>query len=500
MPKDKINQPQNDVSHTLNNHESISRKVIRGGIWVFSLRIVNRGLGFIRTVILARLLAPEDFGLFGIAMLSISTLETFSQTGFQLALIQKKENVKSYLDTAWSVSVIRGLILFLILFLSAPLIALFFDSPQATLMIRFIALSTLFSGLKNIGILYFQKELEFNKQFKYEFFAIIVDLMVSISLAFLLKNVWALISGWISANIVRCFMSYMIHPYRPKFDLKCKEFHELYNFGKWIISAEIIIFLITKGDDILVGKMLGVTALGFYQMAYLFSNLPATEITHIISRVTFPAYSKFQDDLLKLKEAYLKVIKLTAFISIPLSGFIFIFSQDFTSLFLGSKWLPFLPALKILCIFGATRALNATTGPIFYAMGKPEILTKISTVQLIILMLIIYPLTNIYKLIGVSFAVTFSNLICSYLSFKNITYMTNITISRISKIVLIPTLITCIIMGAVYSLKTILASHFSLFFNFSFSLIFGLSIYLFFVIYLSSGSQTFMAFKEFFRK
>ncbi|MBW2000976.1 MAG: oligosaccharide flippase family protein, partial [Deltaproteobacteria bacterium] len=156
--------------------EPLSKKVIRGGIWVFALRFTNRGLGFVRTIILARLLAPSDFGLLGIAMLAIAALETFSQTGFQAALIQKKENVESYLDTAWTVSAVRGIMLFFILFFCAPIVAQFFKSPQATLVIKVIAISTLISGFRNIGILFFQKELEFNKQFIYELSATLVDI------------------------------------------------------------------------------------------------------------------------------------------------------------------------------------------------------------------------------------------------------------------------------------------------------------------------------------
>ncbi|MBW1612839.1 MAG: oligosaccharide flippase family protein [Deltaproteobacteria bacterium] len=112
----------------LPSSETLSKKVVKGGIWVFALRITSRGLGFIRTIILARLLAPSDFGLLGIAMLAIATLETFSQTGFQAALIQKKDDVESYLDTAWTVSAIRGIVLFLILFFCAPIVAKFFNS------------------------------------------------------------------------------------------------------------------------------------------------------------------------------------------------------------------------------------------------------------------------------------------------------------------------------------------------------------------------------------
>jgi O-antigen/teichoic acid export membrane protein len=115
------------------------------------------------------LLAPHDFGLFGIAMLAIATLEAFTQTGFEAALVQKKENVKSYLDTAWTISAIRGAVLFFILFFFAPLMANFFYSPQATTIIRVIALSAFLSGFRNIGMVFFQKELEFDKQFLFEF-------------------------------------------------------------------------------------------------------------------------------------------------------------------------------------------------------------------------------------------------------------------------------------------------------------------------------------------
>ena len=189
-------------------------------MWVLALRIVNRGLGFIRTIILAGLLAPEDFGLLGIGMLSIAAIETFSQTGFGHALIQKKENIDSYLDTAWTVSAIRGIVLFLILFISAPLIAKFFNSEQATLVIRVIAVSTLITGFKNVGVLHFFKKLEFNKQFVYEFSGTLVDLSVAIALAFILRNVWALVWGGLAGNLLRLFMSYLLHPYRPRLKIR----------------------------------------------------------------------------------------------------------------------------------------------------------------------------------------------------------------------------------------------------------------------------------------
>lgn len=387
---------------------SLSKKVVRGGVWVFSLRIINRGLGFVRTIILARLLAPSDFGILGIAMLTIAFMETFSQPGFQAALVQKKENVVSYLDTAWTVSAFRGMILFLILFFSAPPVASFFNTPQAALVIKVIAVSTLISGLSNVGIIFFQKELEFNKQFIYELSATLVDLTVAVILAFILRNVWALVWGGLAGNFVRLFMSYILHPYRPHIRIGRDEFKELFGFGRWVMVSSILVFLITQGDDIFVGKMLGVTALGIYQMAFLISNLPATEITHVISQVTFPAYSKMQRNIPRLKAAYLDVLKLTAFISIPLAGGIFILAPEFTGIFLGEKWMPVVPVMQVLVVAGLMRSIAATAGTLFISIGRPQMDTRWQVVRLATLIVFIYPLTSYWDLSGTAVAVLLS--------------------------------------------------------------------------------------------
>jgi len=172
-----------------------------------------------------------------------------------------------------------------------------------------------------------------------------------------------------------------------------------------------LIFLLVQGDDIFVGKLLGVTALGFYQLAYRISNMPATEITHVISQITFPAYSKLQDNIPKLRKAYLEVLQVTAFLSFPIAGLIFVLAPDFTRIFLGVKWMPMVPAMQVLAIFGVTRSIGATMGPILYSVGKPKIQTKISSIQLIVMAVIIYPLTSQWGILGASLAVVIPNLL-----------------------------------------------------------------------------------------
>jgi len=431
----------------------LSTKVVRGGLWVFSLRIAARGLRFLRTVILARLLAPHDFGLFGIAMISMAALEALTQTGFETALVQKKENVESYLDTAWTISAVRGTILFSILFFLAPWIAKFFDSPQATMIIRVISMSALLSGFKNVGLIFFQRELEFNKLFFYEFSSILVDLAVAITLAFTLRNVWALVWAGLAAGVVRLFMSYLIHPYRPRLTLAKREFHELLGYGKWLFGSGVLVFLVTQGDDFFVGKVLGPAALGLYQMAYLVSNLPATEISRTMAQVAFPAYSKLQDDLPKIKDAYLKALHLTAFLSIPLAMGIFVLAPDFTKVFMGERWMPIVPAIKVLVFAGLVRSIAATTGPILHGIGKPKIDTIWQTVRLILLITLIYPLTMRWGILGTSIAVLCS-ISVSTLGFSlGVIRITKCGIYNFLKAIILPALNSFIMTAVIIILK-----------------------------------------------
>ena len=138
----------------------LSQRVVHAGLWSFAIRITMRLMAFSRTVILARLLAPDDFGLMGIALLMLSLLTIFTQTGFDSALVQRKGDIQPYLDTAWTVRLVRGALLALLLVLAAPLLASFFNAPAATQIIRVMAISAFLSGLVNIGVVYFEKELQ----------------------------------------------------------------------------------------------------------------------------------------------------------------------------------------------------------------------------------------------------------------------------------------------------------------------------------------------------
>ena len=164
----------------------------------------------------------------------------------------------------------------------------------------------------------------------------------------------------------------------------------------------------TQGDSIFVGKVLGVTLLGLYQMAYQIASMPAKEITQVISMVTFSAYSKVQDSLPSLREGYLRTLQLTAFISFPLAGGIFIVASEFTKLLLGDQWIPMVSAMQILALWGLMSSLQGTMGPLLMAVGRPDIPAKISVLRLLMLAALIYPLSMQWDIAGTALAVAIS--------------------------------------------------------------------------------------------
>lgn len=468
-----------NISLKENPEQSLYTKVVKGGFWVFSQRLIHQLLYLGRLVILARLLAPHDFGLLGIALVTMAILNTFSTTGFMQALIQKKEKTEDYLDSVWTVLILRGFILFIILYFISPYAANFFNEPEAKLIIQVVGLSMLLGAFTNVGVIYFQKELEFKKQFIFQLSGTGMDFLVAVTSAFILRNAWALVLGFLVGNAVRLVLSYFIHPYRPHLCLDFDKIKELFNYGKWILGAVIITFFVVQGDDIFLSKVLGVTALGFYQIAFKLGNMPATEIAGVIRNVAFPAYSKLQSSLPQIKEAYLRVMTFASIIFVPLTGGIIVLAPQAIKIFLGEQWLPVVIPLQILAVSGMVRCFMGFSGPLFLAIGKPKINFKLNLIRLIVMVMTIYPLTFVWKISGTSLSVLLSIVTASFVCFWVTIKELNIKV-RYYLFILIPpiiaTLTMCVTISCFLNLLVLVDNELL---NFVISVLAGLIVYLF---------------------
>ncbi|MCD6415684.1 MAG: lipopolysaccharide biosynthesis protein [Planctomycetes bacterium] len=414
MTEDQADKPAlADSEGSIDNSElstdqsepSLTSRVVKGVAWVFAGKFVSRGLQLVKFVVLARLLSPEDFGLFGIVMLAIATLGTFTQTGFGAALIQRRGNTEDFLDTAWTVQVIRGLVVAVALFALAPLVGWFFDEARAAALLRVMCASVVLGGLVNIGVIYFRKELEFHKQFVYDLVPAGLSLIVGVALAYRLRSVWALIWAGMATAVVQCILSYIIHPYRPRVRFDGPQAAELFRFGRWVLGSSVVVFLATHGDDALLGKLLGTAALGLYQIAYQLSNTSATEMTHLTNTVMMPTYTNVQDDRERLGRAFLQVYELVVCITLPLTAFITVAAPEIVLGLLGAKWEAAVLPLQLLAVAGFIRSVAATGGPLFVGTGRPHMDFWMNLCRVGVIGITFYPFTKAWGVAGTSLSV-----------------------------------------------------------------------------------------------
>jgi PST family polysaccharide transporter/lipopolysaccharide exporter len=385
-----------------------AERAVKSGAWLMSQNVVGRALQLAMLAVLARLIGPSELGLVGIALLTLSATKRFTNIGLNSALIQKVEDdVDTHLNTTWMLEIGRGVLVSGVLFVIAPYVGrMFFNEPRAIEMIQVIGLSPIILGFRNPGIVYFQKNLDFHKQFVYKIGGDAAQFAVGVGYALVEPSAWAFVWGFIAADVVRLVISYAIHGYRPfpSFDLEIAK--ELVDYGKWLTASSILYFLYNEGDDAFVGWLLTPTALAYYQYAYRFSNAPATELTQVVNSVMFPAFSKLQTDEEELRQAFRKTLRMTSLIAFPSAIGIAAVAPDFIMTFFGEKWMSAVPAMQVLAFYGLMRSIGRTFGPIWKTIGRPDYITKLSAIRVLLIAILIYPMTDAYGILGTAITVT----------------------------------------------------------------------------------------------
>ena len=247
------------------NIQANNKKVIAGISWSSLSSIVNYILLFTRTLILVRILAPEDFGIMALSLLLVTTIKQFSNMGLEQALVQKDKVTESTVNTIWVASILRGIIFFILIILISPLYADFFDEQKLTQILLVISFATIINGFKNSYSYLLQKELRFEKIFKLVVFSGIIEFISTISLALIFENAMALAVGYLIGSISLVILSFTLIKRKPRLVFTLSEFVELFRFGKWVLTGGIIIFLILNIDIFTIGKLLEVASLGLYQ-------------------------------------------------------------------------------------------------------------------------------------------------------------------------------------------------------------------------------------------
>ena len=385
-----------------------SKQAFIGVSWVSSFRFTSRIIATGRSILLARILTPAQFGVFGIASIILSFLEILTETGVNIFLIQEKGNIDRFVNSAWIISIIRGIIICLIILLTSPLMVNFFDMPDLYRFLFLISLVPLVRGFINPSIVKYQKNLQFQKEFYLRMGIYVFDSIISIFLAMVLRDASGFVWGLIAGAILEVILSFILFRPRPSMRFKFNLIKQIINRGKWVTAYGIFNYIAQQGDNIIVAKLLGANPVGIYQMGYRLSTMPISEISDVVNKVVFPVYSKISHE----KERLIRAFKRTVFtVSIPvvsLSLIIFFLPQSFFELILGPQWTEITSVIKILVIYGMLRAISGVSSSLFLSLGKQNFVAGMTFIRFFALAVTIVPLTTNYGIMGASLSALLS--------------------------------------------------------------------------------------------
>lgn len=387
------------------------RDTIKGISWMTAFRVLYRIIGVIRIAVIAHLLTPFSLGVFGVVTIVLGFLEIITETGINIFLIQEKEDIDNYIDTAWVVSIFRGLLISILIFVAAAPIAAFFNSPGSKMMLYIVSIVPLIRGLINPSVVKFQKELQFNKEFVYRISVFAVESTISVIGVIILKSAYGMVWGLVASAVFEVFYTFATTRPWPKFAFNTVRTKRVIERGKWVTLFGIFDYLYTQSDNIIVGKILGIAPLGIYQNAYKISTSPLTEVGNIFYTVTFPVFSKISDDAKRLKSAFIKNT-LVNLVLMSLAGiFIYIFATPIVHIIFGAGWESAIPVVKLLAILGVTRGVSSSTGSFLVAKEKQKYTAIVIIISTIGLWATIIPLTSSYGIIGAGLAAIIGTLI-----------------------------------------------------------------------------------------
>jgi len=355
----------------LNN---IKARLQIGTIWISASRVLTNILGFVATVVLARILTPNDFGLvaLGTSMLAIVTSVTDLSLGS--ALVQHRSPTQTHLHTVWTLGLGRALAVALLFAAAAYPAAAIYKDPRLIPVMQVLALSVLITGFNNPRLVMLTKGLAFRQQFILDVSIKLSALIVSLGIALIYKSYWALILGVVGGQLIGVIISYVLFPFLPR--ISVRHGRELWSFSMWLTLGQIMNTINWRMDHLLIGGFLGRPALGYYTVGDNLAVIPTREATAPIGQTLFPAFSQLVSDRVRLRVAYQSAQSLVTAIALPLGVGVAVVADPLVRLMMGEKWLPAVIVIQILASVFALQTLGAPNQPLAMATGDTKLLFK----------------------------------------------------------------------------------------------------------------------------
>ncbi|MBE0508068.1 MAG: lipopolysaccharide biosynthesis protein [Marinospirillum sp.] len=379
---------------------SLTAKTTIGILWNFSEQLLRRGVGLVTTLLLAYFLAPEAYGLVAMMAVFIAIATSLMDSGFRQALIRLKEATDLDLSTAFYANLTLGLFAYTALYFAAPLIATFYEEQRLVLLIRVTGLVVLVNAFQVVQIALFHRQMNFKAQLKASFPAALASAVVAVLLAYKGAGVWALVAQMITAALITVILLWLMSEWRPKWCFSKSSLKSMYNFGYKLFLSGFLDIVFKNLYVVVIAKLFSASVAGLYFFAEKMRELILSQLVGAIQNVTYPALASVQDDNVRLKAGYRKVIAVTTFLLFPALMLLAALAEPLFQFLLPEKWWGAAPYLQLLCISGLLYPLHAINLNILKVKGRSDLFLYLEILKKIMVVAVIF-VSYRYGVIGI---------------------------------------------------------------------------------------------------
>jgi len=431
----------------LKNNQKLKSTVLSSLFWKLMERGGTQGIQFIVQIVLARLLLPEDFGLIAIVTIFILLANVFVQSGFNTALIQKKDADDEDFSSVFYLSLFVAGLLYVVLFLTSPFISVFYRSPQLILILRVLSVTLFFGAFNSIQNAYVARNMMFKKLFFSSLGAIIISGTVGIATAYLGWGVWALVAQQLTNQLAVTLILWFTVKWRPKLLFSIEKVKVLFSFGWKLLASSLINTLYMEIRSLIIGKIYIPAMLGFYDRGQQIPKVIVSNIDGAIQSVMLPALASQQDDKKRVKAMMRRAIMTSSFIMFPMMVGLAVVAEPVVKIILTDKWLPAVPFLQIFCASYSLWPIHTANLQAINALGRSDIFLKLEIIKKVI-GIIILGVSIPFGIYAIAWGVLISGVISTFINaYPNLKLLNYSYIEQWKDIM--PSLGISLVMGAV---------------------------------------------------
>lgn len=359
---------------------NLAAQAVRGVAWTGLGQVMRQVVQVVGSIALARLLAPDDFGVLGMAMFFIGIGQLLADFGIGSALVQARTNDRVVFSSCFWLNFAVAGVMAATMALAAPFIADFYHRSDLAPVVTALSFSLLLSGLLAVPTALLYKDMKFADLAKAQVIGSLFGALAAIGLAWRGAGVWALVAQPVVGNLFNLAICMWAARWVPSFEFSWHRVAPLARFSMALLGTNLVGYANRNTDSLLIGRFIGAGPLGIYAMAMQLMLYPLQQVSSVIVRVLFPTLVHIKDDLPRLRNAYLKAIGAIAFVTFPMMGGLFAVADDFVFVVFGPKWSELAPLLKILAWVGMMQSIGTTMGTIYLTVGRPTIALRVSLI------------------------------------------------------------------------------------------------------------------------